>query len=343
MTRLRLRVEPILVGFLLLGIPLAILAANWLTRSSGEWVNRSTPHDRSAAETAADHLPTINTTPVKIAPNAPASPGSPPVSPGAHPASPGPTDDALVDRGRLLHFNRCAICHGESGDGAGPYARMMSPRPRDFRKGKFRLTTTQNQIPTDDDLRRAITHGIPGSTMPAWSQLTGDELDALVAFIRATRAAAVRDELDDLVAAGEMTRDEADVALAERTVPGPPIVVPPEPVFDAARQARARRIYLEACAACHGADGHPNPDAVKLDDDGLPDPPRTFISGIFKGGLEGRALYCRIAKGMRGTPMAAFEGIYTPQEIWDLVHYVQLLARTGTPETAAERGPETRR
>ena len=54
MTRLRLRVEPILVGFLLLGIPLAILAANWLTRSSGEWVNRSTPHDRSAAETAAE-------------------------------------------------------------------------------------------------------------------------------------------------------------------------------------------------------------------------------------------------------------------------------------------------
>jgi len=328
----RLRVEPILVGFLLLGTPIAMLAANWLMRSTSASVNRSTSHGRSTAETADNRPATNNATPVGISLNAPASPA-------AIPASPGPTDDALVDRGRLLHFNRCAICHGEFGDGAGPYARMMSPRPRDFRKGKFRLTTTQNQIPTDDDLRRAITHGIPGSTMPAWSQLADDELDALVAFIRATRTAAVRDELDDLVAEGAMTRDEAIVVFAERTVPGPPIVVPPEPAFDAARQAGARRIYLEACATCHGTDGHPNLDAVKLDDEGLPDPPRTFISGIFKGGLEGRALYCRIAKGMRGTPMAAFEGIYTPQEIWDLVHYVQLLARTGSTGMAAEDHP----
>ncbi|MFQ5491575.1 MAG: c-type cytochrome, partial [Phycisphaerae bacterium] len=72
-------------------------------------------------------------------------------------ASPGSrTPDPTLTRGAELFAKNCTICHGENGDGAGKFAYLMNPRPRDFRQGDFKLATTQNQIPTADDLVRTI-------------------------------------------------------------------------------------------------------------------------------------------------------------------------------------------
>jgi len=233
-------------------------------------------------------------------------------------------------RGRALFAKQCAICHGDQGDGAGKFAYLMNPRPRNFKQGKFKLTTTQNLIPSDDDLLRTISRGMPGSAMPPWGHLPPSDLRALVVFIRTTHTDAIRQVIEAGVKDGSFEEAEVPALLATRTQPGPPIVVPPEPKTDDLRWFNGRRVYLQACAACHGADGHPLPEAVKYDDEGYPDPPRSFVNGIFKGGMEGSELYCRIMKGMRGTPMPAYEGTYTNEEIWDLIHYVQSLARAGS-------------
>jgi len=58
------------------------------------------------------------------------------------------------------------------------------------------------------------------------------------------------------------------------------------------------------------------------------------VQGIFKGGSEGYQLFARIAKGMKGTPMPASEGVYSDEDIWDLIHYVQSLAPAGAQERA---------
>ena len=63
--------------------------------------------------------------------------------------------------------------------------------------------------------------------------------------------------------------------------------LPSEPVQDDMRWFNGRRLYLEGCASCHGADGQPVADAVKFDAEGYPVPPRSFVNGIFKGGSEG--------------------------------------------------------
>ncbi len=107
--------------------------------------------------------------------------------------------------------------------------------------------------------------------------------------------------------------------------------------FDDLAWFRGRQIYLQACASCHGVDGEPVADAVKFDDEGYPDPPRSFVKGIFKGGMEGHQLYSRIMKGMKGTPMPAYEGNYPDDAVWDLIHYVQSLARAGAQERAELR------
>ena len=170
--------------------------------------------------------------------------------------------------------------------------------------------------------------------MPPWGHLPQSDLIALARYVRQINVDAVRARLEERSAEGRLSKDAVPTELARRTEPGSPLLVPPEPAFDDLHWYGGRRIYLEACAPCHGADGNPVPEAVKFDNEGYPVPPRSFVNGIFKGGSEGHQLYARIFKGMKGTPMPAFEGAYTNDEVWDLIHYVQSLARKGAQERA---------
>ena len=245
--------------------------------------------------------------------------------------------DTVLARGRDLFAKQCAICHGETGNGEGKFAYLMNPRPRNFQEGEFKLATTQNQVPTDEDLLRTIVRGMPGSAMPPWGHLPQRDLMALVKVVRQIHIDATRAELDEMVASGKHEPQEAAEERVKRTEPGPPLVVPPEPAFDDLRWYRGRRVYLNMCAACHGVDGHPVAEAVKFDDEGYPVPPRSFVNGVFKGGSEGHQLYARILKGLKGTPMPASEGNMSADEIWDLIHYVQSLARRGAQDRAQLR------
>jgi DMSO reductase family type II enzyme heme b subunit len=246
-------------------------------------------------------------------------------------------NDPVLARGQTLFAKQCAICHGDTGDGGGKFAYLMNPRPRNFQVGKFKLATTQNQVPSDKDLLRTISRGMPGSAMPPWNHLPLADLEALVKFVRHIHAQATKAELDRMAADGTFTEAEAGKELEIRTQPGLAMVVPPEPEFDDLRWFRGRQAYLEACASCHGADGQPVAAAVKYDEEGYPVPPRSFVAGIFKGGSEGHQLYTRIFKGMRGTPMPSYEGVFDDGTTWDLIHYVQSLARAGAQERAQLR------
>jgi len=243
----------------------------------------------------------------------------------------------ILSRGKELFAKQCSICHGDSGDGTGKFAYLMNPRPRNLQKGDFKLATTQNQVPSEEDLLRTISRGMPGSAMPPWGHLPLSDLRALVAFVRDIRIRGVGQEAQTLVAKGDLEASALEPFVNSRTTPGPPVIVPPEPAADDIRWFNGRRIYLEACASCHGADGQPVADAVKYDAEGYPVPPRSFVNGIFKGGSEGHQLYVRIVKGLKGTPMPASEGAYTNDEVWDLIHYVQSLARAGAQERAQLR------
>jgi hypothetical protein len=44
-------------------------------------------------------------------------------------------------------------------------------RPRDFAAAQFKSRTTETgSLPTDDDLIRTITDGVPGTSMPGWQK-----------------------------------------------------------------------------------------------------------------------------------------------------------------------------
>jgi anaerobic selenocysteine-containing dehydrogenase len=100
--------------------------------------------------------------------------------PSLIPSTPRPASPELLALGRRLYDKQCAACHGADGRGAGEAAYLLYPKPRNFVDGAYRLVSTWERVPTDEDLYRTISRGMPGSAMPSWSHLSEEERWALV-------------------------------------------------------------------------------------------------------------------------------------------------------------------
>lgn len=236
-----------------------------------------------------------------------------------------------LELGRRVFNRHCAECHGESGDGYGERSDTTYVRPRSFLAARFKLTTTENRVPSDADLEATIRRGMPGGGMPNWGWLPDEEIVAVARYVRHLGVEAQRGALDREVARGRLSAESAAAILARRTVPAAPISIPPEPPFGEERRLRAQRLYEEACAVCHGVDGEAEATRLRADVEGNWLIPTSLKKGVFKGGGRGEQLYARILKGMNGTAMPGFESLARADELWDLVHYVQSLSTSPGP------------
>ena len=225
-------------------------------------------------------------------------------------------------RGAEIFARQCADCHGATGRGDGPVAYLLDPKPRNFAAGTFRVVSTANGVPSDDDLLATLRRGMPGSAMPPWGHLPESDLRALVAEVRrlVVEGSAADAQADD----PELGRDEALAdALDDYGTPGPPAAVPPEAPRTADDLERGRALYLKSCAACHGEDGRARVPVEKFDSEGYPIGARDFTRGIFKGGSRGEDIARRVWIGMPGTPMPSLP--LKGDELWPLVRYVESL------------------
>lgn len=110
-----------------------------------------------------------------------------------------------LKHGRVLYMRHCSHCHGTSGDGAGPTAEYLYPRPRDYRAGKFKFTSTKSLMrPARDDIHRILKNGIPGTYMPSFvPMLDAEGLESVVEYVRFL---AMRGEFEIKIA-GEFNAD----------------------------------------------------------------------------------------------------------------------------------------
>ncbi len=230
---------------------------------------------------------------------------------------------SVLDRGWEVYAQNCAGCHGTEGKGDGPAAPYLYPKPRDFTSGAFRVTSTPTgSLPTDEDLFRVITEGMPGSAMPSWELLPENDRWALVAFMKTLAKFWDEDE-------------EAWVQIWDLGLDMTPVAVPPPPPRTSEAIARGRHVYRRAdCAKCHGDEGRgAGSSAAELRDSaGWPIRARDLTAGIFKGGADPVDVYRRISIGMNGTPMPSFAATLSPAERWDLTYYLLSLARPGAYE-----------
>ncbi|MCP4200372.1 MAG: cytochrome c [bacterium] len=89
-------------------------------------------------------------------------------APGARASS---EPDVSLDRGKKVHRNHCLECHGKDGRGDGERARRLGFKPRDFTLGSFKCRCTPSgSLPTDEDLLRVVTRGLPGTPMKGYEE-----------------------------------------------------------------------------------------------------------------------------------------------------------------------------
>ncbi|MCC7337808.1 MAG: c-type cytochrome [Pirellulaceae bacterium] len=271
--------------------------------------------------------------------------GSVPIAPAladdpAAQAAPGevpgqPTQEDL-QHARQLYLDHCAGCHGENGGGLSVASQYLFPRPRDLRAGKFRLVSTQNNVPSRQDLHSILLRGMPGSSMPPWGHLSLADREALVDEVYRLRAEGARDEYvkmlreiegieDDELEDEDVQQEIADF-VKRSIVAGASSEVPKLADTDPASIARGHEQYLaQGCAQCHGNDGKGESKIAMFDAENMPSTARDFTLGIFKGGDDPSSLYRRIVYGMPGSPMPSSNQL-TPAQVNDLVNFIRSLS-----------------
>ena len=221
--------------------------------------------------------------------------------------------DAQRESGKQLYLKYCAQCHGEKGDGEGYATPHLLPKPRNFTTGKFKIRTTPNgALPTHQDLVNIIRRGMPYTSMPAWPDLSDDEVSNLAYFI---------------------TTFSADFSNAEN-VPQP-VPLPSAPRATDESIELGKKLYVDSgCARCHGNLGRGDGSSAPTlkDDWGYPIRAADLAqSWTFRGGSSREDIFRTMSTGLNGTPMPSFLEALTPEQRWAITDFIVSLSGGGGP------------
>jgi cytochrome c oxidase cbb3-type subunit 2 len=243
-------------------------------------------------------------------------------------ASEAQTHTDMRDLGEEVYGTYCVGCHGEDGAGAGPAARMLLVKPRDFTSGIFKFRSTPNgTLPTDEDLLRIVTNGVNRTAMPPFALVPDVERRAVVEYLKG------------------FYPQWAEIGA------GTPIVLPPAPPWLGSPEsiARGRQLYeMLDCGQCHGDGGRgdgPSSRMMAPDGWGNPQKPFDFTRGDLKSGGSPVDVYRTFMTGLNGTAMPSYADVFSApdgeaireNDAWNLVSYIVSLR--GRREAKEEKQP----
>jgi mono/diheme cytochrome c family protein len=253
------------------------------------------------------------------------------------------TKPEVLKRGLAVFTQRCAACHGALGNGEGPVAAYLRPRPRDYRLGMFKFTSTPfGAKPRREDLIRTVLRGAKGTSMPAFALLEEEDLQAVVDYvIMLSQRGEVEQNLfvegesldaedpqdnflpEDIAAIVTRVAESWREAKHQQVVP-----LTAEPAYTEESVEKGRQVFMtNECFKCHGLDGRGRtPEPVGKDGwTGEDVFAADLSSGMLRGGRRSQDIYRRIYSGINGTPMPGFAAKFNdnPEQIWQLVHFIK--------------------
>ncbi|MCY4643502.1 MAG: c-type cytochrome [Bacteriovoracales bacterium] len=218
----------------------------------------------------------------------------------------------MLKHGREVYKSRCLGCHGAKGDGRGPAAKFLDPKPRDFTSGIFKFKSTPNEaLPTDSDMMRVLSMGVMGTSMPSFRLLPETSKYAVVQYIKTF---------------SDEWKKKENVMPRIQGAPFPRKDFLNHGKF-VARAKQGRKIYKENCLTCHGRSGMGDGEGGQdlTDDWDNPVKPGNLTLPKIKTGKSVRDIYLALLTGRAGTPMPSFKDALSDTELWDVTAYVLYL------------------
>lgn len=217
-----------------------------------------------------------------------------------------PVKGYTEDKGKVLYDAWCSQCHGYEGKGDGYAKDFTFPKPRDFTVGTYKFTSTPTgEPPSDEDLKRMIRNGNPGTSMPPWKRFSDDEVKALVEYLK---------------------KFAPDVFS---TKPEPvKITKVPSCSEDMIKKGKEIEEQVAKCWECHGkegrGDGEKSWQENFKDDWGNPILPADHTHPWeFRKGSSLEDIYLTITTGNKGTPMTSYQDTLSDEERWALACYIK--------------------
>jgi len=228
---------------------------------------------------------------------------------------------ASVDRGKVLYKEYCAQCHGFTGNGDGPAASGLEPKPAIHANIPF------EKLPMDY-LYNVINHGGAAMgkspSMPYWNLTFGQQGVAdVIAYLKVTFKGA-----PDMAAVPSASQGGACVQPRKTAKAPPEFLAKTNPLARSSEVLEAgETLFLKtaqpvACAMCHGNRG----DGKGFMGAALVPPPRNFTCRAMMQDLPDGQLFWIIKNGSPGTGMMSFSGMPDDQ-VWQIIHYIRSLAK----------------
>ncbi len=187
----------------------------------------------------------------------------------------------------------CQRCHAARGDGLGTIQPNLACFPRAF----WRNAEFFRRIP-DERIIKSIEKGIPGTSMPPYRDLLGQE------------------SIDSLI--GLVFREFIRIKRAEKRND---LAVPPKPAVALLRE-KTEQEYIKHCSSCHGIAGNgKGPEYLKY----LPRP-RDLTNHPYFMSITDDRIALAIFYGVPGTGMSPFAKRISSESIWSLVNKIRELS-----------------